>query len=109
MTPNPILNPVIIIFSGLLPLGIAFLKQYTWPSWANFVVAFVTYAIVGVLAALVNGVPTGDTQSILTFVAAVTLYGSFAYDKIWSELGKTSEGALSVDDAITKATSVTGS
>ena len=106
---NPLTNPVIIIFSGVLPLLIAFLKQYNWSPQRNALIAFATYIVVGIVAALANGVPVfSDPSSVVNWIAAVTLYGKTAYELIWSNLGKTSEGSLSVDEAITKATSVTG-
>jgi hypothetical protein len=106
---NPLASPVLIIFSGLLPLLIALLKQWNWSPQQNAMVAFASYIVVGVLAALVNGAPvTTDPTSVIQWIAAVTLYGRTAYELVWTNLGKSSDSAMSIDERVTKATSVTG-
>lgn len=101
-------NQALVIFSAVLPILIAIVKQSNLSPQANALIAFACYIVVGVAGAFVasGGVPT--TETLVDFIASVTVIGTVAYKLFWSNLGVTSENAPSVEERLTEATSIGG-
>jgi hypothetical protein len=92
----------------VLPPLIAVLKQTGWSPQVNALIALLVYAVVGVAAAFIElGTPVmDDPLQMINFIAKVGISGTFAYKLFWSNLGKTTENAPSVEERITEMTSV---
>lgn len=100
---DPLTNPVVITFSALAPILVALLKQSGWGPAANAGIAFAVYIAVGVVGALASeGKPTLET--LVPWVASVTVIGTVAYNIFWSKLGGSGENSL--DARLTAATSL---
>ena len=100
---DPLSNPVVILFAAVLPLLISFLKQTGFTSSQNAMIAFACYVAVGVVGSIAaSGVPTWE--SIVEWIASVTVIGRVAYGMVWSKLGGSGEESL--DARLTAATSI---
>jgi hypothetical protein len=97
---DPLTNTAFIIFSGISPLLISFVKQSGLSTQANALIAFACYIVVGILGALLSGEAL-IIENIVPLITIATVVGSAAYGLIWSNIG----GSVSVDDRITEATS----
>lgn len=102
---DPTQNAALVIFAAVSPLLIAFVKQSGWSRSTNALIAFACYVIVGILGALLSGVPL-TAENAVTLVTTVTVVGSAAYNLIWSNLGADENGEGSIDEKLTDATSV---
>jgi len=87
---DPLTNPIIILFSALLPLGISFVKQAGWTSSVNSLIALLCYIVVGIVAAIVSGEEL-SLENALAFITAVTVYGTVAYNLFWANFGPNGE------------------
>lgn len=100
---DPTTNPIYLIFAGLVPVLIMLVKQAKFPNNVNALIAFAVYIAVGIVAAISTaGTPTLET--IVPFIAVVTVVGSAAYQLFWSQL---QVGGTSIDNAVTAGTSIT--
>lgn len=97
-------NPAFIIFVAFSPLLISFLKQKGWSSQVNALIALVCYILVGLAGAVMSGEAL-TIENAVPLIAVTTLIGTAAYNLIWSNLGVTGDGAASIEDRLTSATS----
>lgn len=102
---DPAANPAFIIFSALMPLLIALVKQSGWSSSANALIALGAYIVVGALAAVMSGEPV-TAENAVSLIATATVVGSAAYQLVWRNLGAGPNGSGSLDDRLTEATSI---
>ncbi len=97
-------NPALIIFSAVLPVLIALIKQQGFSKQVNALIALACYVVVGVLGALLSGTPM-DLEHVVDLIAIVTLVGTAAYNLVWVNLGSSPENPNGFDGKLTNATS----
>jgi len=98
---DPFSNPAFLLFSFFSPLLISLLKQAGFSVQVNALIAQVTYIAIGIAAVLVSGEAlTMENAVQLSLIA--TVVGGAAYNLIWSNIG----GEVSIDDRLTRATSI---
>lgn len=102
---DPSQNTAFVIFSALSPILIAFVKQQGWSQQMNALVAFACYIVVGVAGVIMSGLPL-TIENAVNLVTLATVIGSAAYRLIWDNLFVTYDGAPSLDDRLTEATSI---
>ncbi len=108
---DPTQNPAFVIFAALSPLLIAFVKQSGWSRQANALVAFAGYIVVGIVGAVMSGIPL-TIENAVQLVTTATVIGSVAYKLLWDNIGVTTTAGvestepLSLDEKITEATSI---
>ena len=93
-------NTAFVVFAAISPLLISFIKQSGLSTQANALIAFACYIVVGIIGALMSGLPL-TAENAVALVTTATVVGSAAYQLIWSNIG----GDVSVDDRLTEATS----
>jgi len=97
---DPTTTTVYIFFSVVVsPLIIALLKQTGLSSKVNSLIALGVYAVVGIVAALMSGVPL-TIENAVTLITVGTLTGRAAYSIFWSNFG---EEALTARTSLVKA------
>lgn len=92
---DPLSNPAVLIFSAVLPLLIAFVKQAGWSSQVNALVALICYVVVGVAAVFFSGEEL-TVENAVAIITVVTTVGTVAYNLFWKNFG---------DERINEATS----
>jgi hypothetical protein len=102
---DPTTNTAFIIFAALSPLLIAFIKQSAFPSQVNALIAFACYAVVGVLGAVMSGLPL-TIENAVALVTTATVVGSAAYNLLWSNIGSSEAVPNGLDQRLTEATSL---
>ena len=98
---DPLNNTAFIIFTAISPLVISLVKQSGLSSQANALIAFACYVIVGILGAILSGEAL-TIENVVPLITIATVVGSAAYGLIWSNIG----GEVSIDDRLTRATSI---
>lgn len=98
-------NPALIIFAAISPLLIAFIKQQGFSPQVNAVIALACYIVVGLLGAVLSGEPL-TLENAVSLIAIVTVVGTAAYNLVWSNIGVSQDGAASLDERLTNATSI---
>jgi len=94
---DPTTTTAYIFFSAVVsPLIIAVLKQTGLSVKLNAVIALAVYAVVGVAAAVMSGVPL-TLENAVTLITIGTLTGRAAYSIFWSNFG---------EERLTAATSI---
>jgi len=84
---DPLSNPAILIFSAILPLLIAFVKQAGWSSGVNSVIALVCYFVVGIAAVFFSGEEL-TIENAVPIIVVVTTVGTVAYNLFWKNIGE---------------------
>jgi hypothetical protein len=98
-------NTALVLFAALSPLLIALIKQQGFSRQVNAMIALACYVVVGLLGALLSGLPL-TIENAVRLIATVTVVGSSAYQIIWSNLGTSDdEYDRSIDERLTAATS----
>lgn len=100
---DPLMNPAFIVFSAVAPMLITLVKQAGLPSWANALIAFIAYIVVGIAGAIMAGEEM-TPENAVAFVAVATTVGTVAYNLVWKNLG--GEGQPSIEERLTEVTSV---
>lgn len=89
----------------ILPLLVSLVKQSGFSTQVNSIIALVVYVIFGCLAVVFANLPlTMENAVPLIIVAAVA--GRLAYSMFWSLIGGDENGNGSVEDRLTRATSL---
>jgi hypothetical protein len=102
---DPTVNAGLVIFAAVLPLLIALVKQAHFSTQVNALIAFACYIIVGVAGAFIQYGTLPSPETLVEFIATVTVIGSTAYKLFWSNLGVTNENTQSVEERLVNATS----
>lgn len=97
-------NTAFVIFSAVAPLLIAFVKQSGFSRQVNALIALACYIVVGIAGVLVSG-ESLTIENAVNLIAIATVVGSAAYALIWSNIGASEDGDVSLDEKLTEATS----
>ena len=100
------LNLAFVLFAAISPVLIAIVKQSAFSPQINAIIALLCYLIVGIVGAVVSGMPL-TLEGAPALISMATLIGSAAYNLLWSKIGTGPTGVLpSLDNRITDATSI---
>lgn len=102
---DPLTNPAFIIFSAVLPLLIAFVKQSGFSRQMNALIALACYIIVGIVAVFFSGEEM-TVENAVGLITVATVVGSAAYNLVWNNLMADSDDDSSLDARLTDATSL---
>lgn len=106
---DPSVNPAFVIFAAVAPLLIAFVKQSGFTTQQNALIAFACYVVVGIVGAVLSGVPL-DVLHLVDLITIATLVGTTAYNLIWNNIGvvtlASGRQTPSLDERLTAATSI---
>ena len=83
---DPLTNPAFLIFSALLPVIIALVKQSGLSTQFNAIIALAAYIVVGVVGAFMSG-EDFTAENAVTFITVATTVGTVAYNLVWKNLG----------------------
>ena len=99
MTADPLTNPAFVIFSALLPILIALVKQEGFTEQQNTLIALACYVFTGLLAVPFSGLAF-TLENVVAMISVATVVGSAAYNLFWAQLG-----SPSIEARIMRATS----
>lgn len=103
---DPATNTAFLIFSTLVPVLVALVKQAGLPHAVNALIALLVYVVVGAAAVLVSGVEF-SLDNIVPAVTVLTVVGTAAYNIFWNQLGRSDDGSTpSIDTRLMTVTSI---
>lgn len=102
---NPAQGAAFLLAALILPLVVSLVKQSGFTSQVNALIALAVYAAFAVLGAVFAGIPI-VAENIVPLAIAAAVAGRLAYSMFWSLIGGDEQGNGSIDDRVTRATSI---